>query len=203
MDLERRGYIVRRVEGYAAIDQGRSQMATDALRDGFEELLWIDSDIGFDPDEVDRLRANPHPIVSGIYPKKGVRAIASHLLPETKSILFGADGGVIEIKYAATGFLLTRAHVYRDIQAFHDLPACNTQFGNPLVPYFLPLIVDDGQGPWYLGEDFAFCHRARAAGHSIMADTRLRLWHIGKCRYGWEDAGSDRSRFASYRFDVS
>ena len=107
------------------------------------------------------------------------------------------------IRPAATGFLLTRAHVYRDIQAFHDLPACNTQFGNPLVPYFLPLIVDDGQGPWYLGEDFAFCHRARAAGHSIMADTRLRLWHIGKCRYGWEDAGSDRSRFASYRFDVT
>ena len=57
VELERRGYIVRRVEGYAAIDQGRSQMATDALRDGFEELLWIDSDMGFDPDEVDRLRA--------------------------------------------------------------------------------------------------------------------------------------------------
>jgi hypothetical protein len=135
--------------------------------------------------------------------KKGVRALASHLLPETKRILFGPDGGVIEIKYAATGFLLTRAPVYRDIQAFHDLPVCNTQFGNPLVPYFLPLIVDDGRGPWYLGEDFAFCHRARAAGHSIMADTRLRLWHIGKCRYGWEDAGSDRPRFASYRFDVT
>jgi hypothetical protein len=36
-ELERRGYQVRRVGGYAAIDQGRNQMATDALRDGFEE----------------------------------------------------------------------------------------------------------------------------------------------------------------------
>ena len=33
-ELERRGYDVRRVGGYAAIDQGRNQMATDALLDG-------------------------------------------------------------------------------------------------------------------------------------------------------------------------
>jgi len=53
-ELERRGYAVRRVGGYAAIDQARNQMASDALRDGFEETLWIDSDIGFDPDSVER-----------------------------------------------------------------------------------------------------------------------------------------------------
>jgi hypothetical protein len=27
---------------------------TDALRDGFEETLWIDSDIGFHPDAIER-----------------------------------------------------------------------------------------------------------------------------------------------------
>src|SRR5437763_719153 len=55
-ELERRGYTVRRVCGYAAIDQARSQMATDALRDGFAETLWIDADIAFDPDAIERLR---------------------------------------------------------------------------------------------------------------------------------------------------
>jgi len=203
LELERRGYTVRRVYGYAAIDQGRSQMATDALRDGFRDLLWIDSDIGFDPDDIERLRGNPHSIVCGIYPKKAVRALACHVLPGTTQIMFGRDGGIIEIKYAATGFLLTRAEVYKDIKAFHRLPDCNLQFGRPMVPYFLPLLTDDGQGPWYLGEDYAFCHRARAAGHSVMADTRLRLWHIGRCAYSWEDAGSDRSRFARYQFEVT
>lgn len=202
-ELERRGYAVRRVRGYAAIDQGRSQMATDALRDGFHELLWIDSDIGFDPEEVERLRGHPHSIVCGIYPKKGLRELACHLLPGTKKITFGRDGGVIELKYAATGFLLTRAEVYRDIQTYHRLPECNTQFGRAVVPYFLPLIADDERGPWYLGEDYAFCHRARAAGHAVMADTRIRLWHIGRCNYGWEDAGSDRPRFARYDFEVT
>jgi hypothetical protein len=33
-ELQRRGYEVRRVGGYAAIDQGRSQIVTEALADG-------------------------------------------------------------------------------------------------------------------------------------------------------------------------
>ena len=41
-ELARRGYTVRRVYGYAAIDQARSDMATDALADGFEETMWIE-----------------------------------------------------------------------------------------------------------------------------------------------------------------
>lgn len=33
--LEARGHVVRRVRGYAAIDQARSQLASDALAEGF------------------------------------------------------------------------------------------------------------------------------------------------------------------------
>jgi len=42
-ELERRGYPVWRVRGFAAIDQGRNQMVTDALRQGFQETMWIDA----------------------------------------------------------------------------------------------------------------------------------------------------------------
>jgi hypothetical protein len=111
-ELESRGYPVRRVTGYAAIDQGRSQMASDALADGFDELMWIDSDIGFDADSVELLRSHDLPMVCGIYPKKGLRALACHLLPETDRVLFGKGGGLLEIRYAATGFLHTRREVY-------------------------------------------------------------------------------------------
>jgi methyltransferase family protein len=200
--LEARGYAVRRITGYAAIDQGRSQMATDALADGFTELMWIDSDIAFDPDAVERLRAHGLPLVSGIYPKKGVRALASHLLPGTRQIVFGEGGGLIDIAYAATGFLLTRREVYDRMRQRLELPTCNTRFGRPLVPYFLPLIAPDGAGHWYLGEDFAFCERARRSGFPIVADSTIRLRHIGRYGYSWEDAGSPLPRFAQYNFHV-
>ncbi|MFF0492552.1 hypothetical protein ACFYTQ_26280 [Nocardia sp. NPDC004068] len=201
-ELERRGYTVRTITGYAAIDQGRSQMATDALLDGFDGLMWIDSDIGFDPDSVDMLRHHDLPIVCAIYAKKGVRELACHMLPGTKRILFGEGGGLMEIKYAATGFLFTHRTVYETMIEHEQLPICNKQFGRVTVPYFLPLIQQDGENHWYLGEDYAFCERARRSGFDIMADTRIRLNHIGRKAYSWEDAGSELHRYATYNFQL-
>jgi hypothetical protein len=36
-----------------------------------------------------------------------------------------------------------------------------------------------------------------------MADTTIRLWHVGTYRYGWEDAGRDVERFGDYTFHVT
>ena len=70
----------------------------------------------------------------------------------------------------------------------------------PISP---PLIREDDDGHWYLAEDFSFCERARQCGYKIMADTTIRLWHIGNYSYGWEDAGSGVKRFGTYRFRLT
>jgi hypothetical protein len=197
-ELERRGYPVRRVGGYAAIDQGRNQIATDALRDGFEETLWIDSDIGFHPDAVQRLRSHPHPIVCGVYPQKGKKALACHVMPGAPAMDFGRRGGLVEVLYAGAGFLLVRRKVYLAVQRKLKLPMCNERFGRPMIPFFYPLIRPVEEAYWYLAEDYAFCHRARECGYRIFADTSIRLWHIGNYRYGWEDAGIERKRFGGF-----
>jgi hypothetical protein len=80
-ELEKRGYEVWRWRGYSAIDQARNQMATDALAAGFEETMWIDADVAFHADDVERLRNHNLPIVAGIYPKKGRREFAMNTLP--------------------------------------------------------------------------------------------------------------------------
>jgi hypothetical protein len=242
--LERMGYPVWRVPGFAAIDTARSQIATDAVARGFEELMWIDSDIEFDPAAVERLRSHNLPIVGGLYPKKGTRAVASSLFPETRKIIFGEGGGLLEIRYAATGFLYTKRQVYLDIQRLCNLPVCNQQFNKPLVPFFMTMVVEveeedrrsvdggrtsetawveahgtgtvaDTHSPthhspltvptrhWYLSEDFSFSHRARQAGYKIFADTTIRLGHIGRYSYAWEDAGMTLPRFGAFEFHVS
>jgi hypothetical protein len=196
--LEQRGYEVRRIGGYAAIDQARNQMASDALRDGFAETLWIDSDIGFHPDAIERLRSHALPIVCGIYPQKGPRALACHVVPGTSSMTFGKHGGLTELLYAGTGFLLVRREVYVTMQQRLRLPICNELFGSPLLPFFQPLIRTLDDGHWYLAEDYAFCHRARMCGYSIFADTTIRLWHFGNYGYSWENSGIDHERFATF-----
>jgi len=195
-ELERRGYPVRRVGGYAAIDQGRNQMATDALLDGYEETMWIDADVDFHPNAIDQLRSHRLPIVCGIYPQKGKRALASHVMPGAPKMVFGKDGGLVEILYAGAGFLLVRREAYMAIQ--QRLPMCNERFKIPLIPFFHPMLHQCEDGHWYLAEDYAFCERARQCGFKIMADTTIRLWHIGNHAYGWEDAGMERERFDTF-----
>ncbi|QEL14156.1 hypothetical protein [Limnoglobus roseus] len=200
-ELERRGHPVRRVRGYSAIDAARCQMATDALADGFEELMWVDSDVAFDPNDVEKLRGHGRPFTCGLYPKKGPRQFAAAFLPGTKTVRFGRHGGLVDILYCGFGFTHTRREVYEAVRAKLALPLCNLGFKKPLVPYFCPLVAADDRGrPWYLGEDYAFCERARQAGFVVQADTSIRLWHVGSYKYGWEDAGRDAQRFADYTF---
>ena len=215
-ELSRRGYIVRRVEGYSAIDQARNQMGSDALNDGFQETLWIDSDIGFQPDDVEKLRQHGLPLSCGIYPKKGQRELAIHILPGTPTMRLGISGGLHEVLYCGTGFLHVRRSVYETMISTLNLPVCNEHANRPMWPFFQPLVrsapwhsrraaIADGDPPghWYLGEDFAFCHRARQCEIPIIADTTIRLWHIGDYAYSWEEAGIDRQRFGDFHFQFS
>jgi hypothetical protein len=202
-ELERRGYPVSRVYGYKQIDLARNQMASDALAAGCEETLWIDADTGFHPDAIEQLRSHDLPIVCGVYPKKNKRELAIHALPGTREIVFGKEGGLIEVLYGPTGFLRVRREVYEIIRRKLALPECLADAGRTLVPYFAPLLRADGEGQWYLADDFAFCERARQCGYTIMADTTIRLWHIGSRQFGWEDAGGDVARYGSYRFQLT
>ncbi len=180
-------------------------MATDALRDGFQELLWIDADIAFSPEAVDRLRSHGLPVICGIYAKKGEnqRSFACKFPPGTSVVGFGKAGGLIELSFAGTGFLLTRREVYQTMQEHLRLPVCNERFGPSMIPFFQPTVIPDGQSSWYLGEDYSFSHRARECGYKIMADTTVRLGHVGSYAFGWEETGSERTRYDSYDFYIS
>lgn len=208
-DLESRGYVVRRVPGFSAIDQARNQLATDAMIEGFEATMWIDSDIGFNATDVQKLVDHELPICCGIYPKKGKRSLAMNALKSDSQIMFGAKGGLLEIDFVGAGFLLVRRQVYIDVQTYFDLPVCNGAFDRGMIPFFLPELQQEQSFAFsgsttfrYMAEDYAFCRRAKTVGYNIMADTTIRLSHIGPYAYQWEDAGSDLARYESYLYHL-
>jgi hypothetical protein len=202
--LEARGLEVRRFPSTAAVDRTRCDAASGALRDGADTIVWIDSDIAFEADSVERLFAHDLPIVGGVYAKKGSRDLAVHVEAGTTELVLGDGGYLVDVRYVGLGFLATDRMVYADIQRTFALPTCNTRFGAATVPYFLPMVIPDEPhgGYWYLGEDYAFCERARRAGHKITIDTTLRLGHVGSYTYGWEDAGTEVVRAATVRFTL-
>src|ERR1700688_4169361 len=60
--------VVRRA-GCSAIDGARNEMISDALHDGAKSILFIDSDIGFEPKDALRLLDRPEPVISAVYAK--------------------------------------------------------------------------------------------------------------------------------------
>lgn len=201
--LEARGYTVRRRVEPASVDLKRSHLATEALAENFEEILWVDSDTVFHPDAVERLRSHRLPIVGGIYAKRGQAEFVCRFLPDTPTMTLGEGGGLVEVRYAGTGFLLTHRRVYEDIKRVLELPVCNKMWPTTVVPYFLPLAIEDIDLGWYyLSHDFSFCERARQAGYKVMLDTSIRLWHVGTYTYGWEDVISPIKRTSTAKLRI-
>ena len=203
--LEQAGIKVWRRGGSSAIDMARNVMVSDSLHDGYESLMFIDADLGFDPADVLRLLARPEPAICGVYAKKGNRSLAGHFAPGVVEVLFGPDAlGLYPVEYAATGFLRLKANLLRRLIAELNLALCNTKWGRGVWPFFLPLIVPhDGDKLHYLGEDWAFSHRLNQINTPILADTSARLWHWGRYGYGWEDAGAERVRYRSYNYRLA
>ncbi|MFI5457154.1 MAG: class I SAM-dependent methyltransferase [Isosphaerales bacterium] len=200
--LEAAGLRVVRKPGCSAIDLARSELASDALHDGAEAILFIDSDIAFDPADALRILARLEPVVAGVYAKKNQRELACIFAEGIKNVVFGpAAPGLYLLKYASAGFLRVRSAVLRRMVADLRLPLCNTLWGRGFWPFFMPAIVEPKPGVLhYLAEDWAFCHRLRQIGINPMADTSIRLFHVGAHGFGWEDAGSEVYRYRSYTY---
>ncbi|HWE40547.1 MAG TPA: glycosyltransferase [Isosphaeraceae bacterium] len=202
--LEVEGVRVVRAGGQSAVDLARNVLASEALHDGAEAIVFVDADIGFDPLDALRLLARPEPVVCGVYAKKGPRELTSRFADGIDEVHFGGVGGLYPLKYAAAGFLRIRASVLRRMIAELALPLCNADRGRGLWPFFQPLAVpsEDG-GHRYLTEDWAFSHRLGLLGIVPLADTTIRLWHFGRYPFGWEDAGAEPSRHPRYTYRIS
>jgi hypothetical protein len=199
-ELEQRGFAVWRLPGHSDIARGRSMIATSALHEGFEELLWVDSDIAFTADAVDKLRAHDVSVAGAVYSQKGRRGLCMNPLTLPTTLTFGPGGGLVEVLNIGTGFLLTRRAAYEDVQRHHDLPRCGADVPG-IIPFFHSIIDGSKESGFrYLSEDYSFCHRARAAGHEIFADTSIRVGHVGDYEYFWEDAGADRRLYETYSY---
>lgn len=184
------GYVVRLLRGASDIALARSFMASQAMRDGFPETLWIDGDQAFTLEDVERIRSHNLPFVAGLYPRKGVPEMAAKFR-RNGTYTFGKGGGIIEMQYVGMGFTHIRAEVYDAIR--HELPEVGGGYdGERITPYFLPLLVRDDAGLSYLSEDYSFCHRAREVGYPPMADTRLKIGHCGRKVWTWDDFVPDK-----------
>jgi len=203
--LEMTGVRVVRCRGCSAIDYARCVLASEAVRRGSQSVLFIDSDVAFEPADALRLFARPEPVVAGIYAKKNAPALSSVFRTENASVTFGeASPGDYPLQYAAAGFLRIHTFVLHRMKDDLGLPLCNEQVGGGFWPFFHPMIVKGPDGNHlYLAEDWAFSHRLGQIGITPRADTTIRLFHVGMRRFTWEDTATSHVRHESFTFHFS
>tara|TARA_E500000318_G_C3561576_1_gene213692 strand:- start:226 stop:1125 length:900 start_codon:yes stop_codon:yes gene_type:complete len=183
--LESFGYQVWRQPGYSAIDQCRNKMIYNFLtHTQFKNILWIDGDIIFTLEDVQKLEQSEFDIVGGTYPFKGHPQLT--FVPiDDEQITFGESGHrFIEVEALATGFLFITRKSIIDIIDKLGIPLCNTSFDNPSYPLFTPDVIS---GDTYVGEDFGFCAKAKKCGYKLYLDTTIHLKHVGRYEYSWSD----------------
>ena len=183
--LESLGYEVWRQPGYSAIDQCRNKMVYNFLtHTTYKNILWVDGDIIFEVEDVQKLEQSGHDIVGGTYPFKGFPQMT--FVPKgVDNVQFGEEGPThVEVEALATGFLFVTRKAITDIIEKSRIPLCNTSFDNPSYPLFTPEVLDDET---YVGEDFGFCAKAKANGYKLFLDTTINLKHVGRYEYSWDD----------------
>ena len=177
-------------------------------------LLFVDADIGFEPEQLDRMLAFAQPVVAGIYPLKllhwqtaaarqaaGEPAAAAPLLyvgEPCEGAEAERDAGFITAKHAGTGFMLLRRDAldrmvlaypetrYSGIDAYN--PASTE--GSPHYALFDCMIAPESGR--YISEDWTFCRRWRGIGGKVWLDTLGSLTHVGAHDY----VGQPALRFA-------
>lgn len=168
-------------------------------------LLFIDSDISFEPDQFLRLFMQDKDFTAAMYPVKEIDWVNQPILHSQGEaadtaglnyvgVLCSGDDLKVENQfatavYAGTGFQLIKRHVFEKLAAAHPELAfskihgtiSSTKSGSPMHALFDPMIDHDSGE--YLSEDFAFCRRWRALGGEIWLDLRSQLTHIGSTAF--------------------
>jgi len=165
------------------ITQGRSKIANFFMNNTDNDyLFFLDSDIGFEPEDVLRLYFNDVEISSGAYPMKTIpiRYCVNLIEPEQRR------GDLVKIHGNGMGFVMVHRSVFeRMSQAYPHLkqippgddsnyPVTEKELHNS-YHYFAEEKVDGG----FKSEDMSFFHRATQIGYDVWLDTTIKLSHTG------------------------
>jgi len=188
-------------DGDALITRARASLLSQFLDDpAATHLLFIDADIGFEPDQVLRLIECGADMCAAVYPIKridwdkvkdvigsgrsdpGAAALQYVFEVENPNAVI-QTAGFIKVRYAGTGFLMIRRQAlermcanYPQLRYRRDHSVDAATASENRFALFECLIGEDGT---YLSEDFAFCKRWTDMGGEIWADLKSKLRHIG------------------------
>jgi hypothetical protein len=189
------------------ITRARNYLVDEFLRSGFTHLLFIDSDIHFDPKDVIAMLALDKEVIGGPYPKKSIKWNAvidavkrkpdispQELEKVTGDYVFNAVQGTgqfnvgepLEVLEIGTGFMMVQREVFGKFKEaypeFNYKPDHVGQAnfdGSRYIHAYFDTVIDHGKSDRYLSEDYMFCQWWRKIGGKIWLCPWMKTHHIG------------------------
>ena len=166
-------------------------------------LMFIDADIGFNPEDVVRMISHGKEVVCGSYPMKGVaydalvganirsaeeaeriatRQVINFMPADQKKfnnsgpVQLSAENGLLELQDAGTGFMLIKREVIEKIIEANPQIAYQHEADNRTWHAVFDCEISEGR---YLSEDYTFCRRWQRLGGKVWLDPKVVLNHQG------------------------
>jgi hypothetical protein len=165
------------------ITKGRSRIANFFINNTqYEYVMFIDADIGFEPQDALKLLSYQRDIVCGAYPMKSIPLQYNYNISQPPL----AEDGLIKIDNIGFGFALIHRRVFDKIRENYEDLKYTPALGHSSYPiteaeyhnsyhYFNELKKDMA----FLPEDFSFFERASSVGFTSWLDTSIKLCHVG------------------------
>lgn len=150
---------------------GRNQLAQDFMDSDFDRLVFLDSDITFEPGALIKLAKQPVDFVGGAYRYKNESEIYPIGWLEDAE-LWANEQGLLEIAHLPGGFMSLSRNVFEKLKEAHPEREYD-HMGHNAHCYFEMKYQD---GTLY-GEDVHFCKEWRRIGGKVFLDPELTLTH--------------------------
>ena len=171
------------------IHQARNYLTSVFLTTEYQYLLFIDSDVEFEPESVVRMLVAKKEIVCTPYRVKAEK-IDKHIYTvefKNPNNIPIQPGGLVEIEAGPTGLMLIDRKVFEKIMKKYPY----LKIKNKATPdagkshEFYYNFFDFGFKDGYaMGEDVSFCRLVRGSGFNIYANIESRTKHHGS--WAWE-----------------
>jgi hypothetical protein len=142
----------------------RDALVVEFAKSSCTHLLFVDSDMGWHPDDARKLLATGKDFIGGSYIRKGPgNVLTANLLPVR-------DGELYQATHVGTGFLLvSRDAISKMLTAYEELRYESA--GQSRIALFLQ---NKNEGT----EDLSFCRRWRELGGDVWMHTGVVLAHF-------------------------
>ena len=162
------------------IYDSRNLLSIRAVQEGYDYVMWVDSDMICPPDGLmtllDDMETYDTRMVTGLYVKRRFptepviydvvqepgKDKDGRFVSRIRTYVNYPEDMVFDVDGCGFGFVLTKTSLLKDVW---------DKFGPAFAPF------------QWAGEDISFCHRVNLIGDQIMCDSRVKPGHMGTIEF--------------------